>query len=143
MTGRENIFSALFSLVSGVPGLVTTSRRLVMWTDVLPEQQPALYQAQRNQHSQPRPAGLPLKWTLLADLYLYVNCGGDPQALAAPLLNNFLDAIEAALAPPVGKPFQTLGDLVQHCWICGEVITDEGTLGAQAVAIIPIEILTV
>jgi hypothetical protein len=30
---------------------------------------------------------------------------------------------------------------VKHCWISGAIETDEGVLGGQAVAIVPIEIL--
>ena len=141
LSGRETIYSALFTLVSSVPGLVTTSRRLVHWSDVSPEMQPALFQAQINQAAQPRPEGLPTRWTLKADIWLYVNTGQDPGAIPAILLNNFMDAIEAALAPSLVTGKQTLGGLVSHCWIAGEVLTDEGTLGPQAVAAIPIEIL--
>jgi len=59
-------------------------------------------------------------------------------------INQILDELEAALAPPPGPSFkQTLGGLVEHCWINGEIQTDEGTLGNQAVAIIPIRMLVV
>jgi hypothetical protein len=143
LQGREAIFSALFNLVSAVPGLVTTGRRLVHWSEVPPDQQPALFQAQKTQNAQPRPLGVPTKWTLKADLYLYVNSGGDSSSVSATPLNNYLDAIEAALAPNIMSGVQTLGGLVKHCFICGEVLTDEGTLGSQAVAIIPIEIQAV
>jgi hypothetical protein len=34
-----------------------------------------------------------------------------------------------------------LGGLVQHCWIAGRITTDEGVLGGQSVAIVPVEIL--
>lgn len=143
LSGREAIYSALFDLVSNVPGLVTKSRRLKHWDDVAAEMQPALFQAQKTQAAQPRPQGTPAKWTLRAELFLYVNSGQDPEAVPATQLNDFMDAIEAALAPSPVSGLQTLGGLVQHCWISGEVLTDEGTLGPQAVAIIPIEILAV
>ncbi len=144
---REAIFSALFALVSGLTGFVTTSRRLMHWTDVTADMQPALFQAQKTQGADPR-TGSPTKWRLHADLYLYTNLGsqtggGDtPDATPATQLNNFIDAIDAALAPnpATGAP-QTLGGLVQYCRISGTVETDEGVLGAQAVAIIPVEIL--
>ena len=37
---------------------------------------------------------------------------------------------------------QTLGGLVAHAWIDGVIETDEGVLGDQAVAIIPVVIKT-
>jgi hypothetical protein len=139
---RESIYSALWALVSGIPGLVTASRRLVHWSDVPPEAQPALFQAQKDQAAEPH-LGLPTKWRLRAELFLYVNSGADMTLVPATQLNNFVDAIDAALAPPIGQVAQTLGGLVQYCRISGEVLTDEGVLGPQAVAIIPIEILGV
>jgi hypothetical protein len=83
---------------------------------------------------------LPVKWRASVDLYLYAQA---PDELTSPatVLNPLLDAVEAALAPdPVGH-VQTLGGLVSHCWIAGRIQTDEGVLGGQAVAIVPVEIL--
>jgi hypothetical protein len=60
------------------------------------------------------------------------------------VLNPLLDAIAAALAPTgadLVAGAQTLGGLVKHCWISGAIETDEGALGGQAVAIVPVEIL--
>ena len=45
-------------------------------------------------------------------------------------------AADAAL-----RNVQTLGGLVSDCWISGKIETDEGALGGQAVAIIPIEMI--
>ncbi len=137
---REAIYSALWSQVSGLAGIVTASRRLKHWDDVPPEQQPALFQTQKDQDPEQK-YGLPTKWKLYADLYLYVNSGQDPLAVPAIALNNLVDTIEAALAPSPMSGVQTLGGLVSHCWINGKIETDEGVLGAQAVAIIPVEIL--
>ena len=59
------------------------------------------------------------------------------------VLNPLLDAVEAALAPAATTGVQDLGlpAMVQHAAIAGKIDTDEGTLGDQAVAIIPVEIL--
>jgi hypothetical protein len=138
---REAIYSALFALVSGLSGFVTTSRRLRHWTDVAPEEKPALFQAQKTQGAAPV-TNQPTRWHLYADLFVYVDTGQDPDAVPATLLNNLVDAIDAALSPnPVTAAPQTLGGLVTYCRISGTILTDEGTLGSQAVAIIPVEIL--
>jgi hypothetical protein len=136
---REEIFSALFSLVSSVPGIITSSRRLAHWSNVPPSAQPALYQTQKSQTGE-RITGLPTKWTFQADLYLYVN-NTDPDGPAVAM-NNFLDAIQTALEPSGAEGIQNLGGLVHTCFISGPIETDEGTLGDQAVAIIPVTIIT-
>jgi hypothetical protein len=61
------------------------------------------------------------------------------------LLNPLLDALEAALAPSPATGIQNLGlpAMVQHAYIAGKIETDEGVLGDQAIAIVPVEILCV
>jgi hypothetical protein len=137
---REPIYLALFALLSAIPGLVTTSRRLLHWSDVFPPQQPALFQVQKKELQQPK-KGFPAKVTLQCDIYLYVNTGNDLTVTPASTLNPLMDAIEAALAPNPATGVQTLGGTVSHCWIEGEIITDEGVLGPQGVAIVPVFIL--
>lgn len=139
---REAIYSALFARLQGIPGLASTSRKLRHWSDVGQSEQPALFCAQGSQTALPGDPtlGLPTKWTLNADLYLYARTDGEQ--VSAAVLNPILDAIEAALKPdnPTRRT-QTLGGLVERCWIEGEIQTDEGTLGDQAVAIVPIRML--
>lgn len=138
---REPKYVALFAKVSGIPGLVTTSRRLRHWSDVKPVEQPALFQVQMRENQRPR-KGIPALVTFGCELYLYVNTGNAlDDVTPSTELNQFMDAIEAALAPDPLTGFQTLGGTVSHCWIEGDIVTDEGVLGPQAVAIIPVKIL--
>lgn len=141
MINREAIYAALFSRLQNIPGFNTTSRRLRHWNDVASSERPALFQAQGHETAKPGdPArGLPTKWTLAVDLYVYVST--TDQAAPGSAINPLLDAIEAALAPEGMATAQTLGGLVEHCWIEGRIDTDEGTLGSQAVAIVPIRLL--
>lgn len=136
---REPIYAALFALVSRSAGFVTVSRRLRHWTDVGAAEQPALFQIQKSESAEER-AKLPPKWRATVDLYIYAQA---PDELAAPatVINPLLDALAAALAPDPLSNVQSLGGLVAHCWIAGKIQTDEGVLGGQAVAIVPIEIL--
>jgi hypothetical protein len=68
-----------------------------------------------------------------------VKTAKDPQAAPSTILNPLMDAVQNALAPDDPKLERcTLGGLVEHCWIEGRVETDEGALGDQAVAIVPI-----
>lgn len=137
---RENIYEALFAKVSAVDGIKTANRRLEHWSKVPAAKQPALFQAQKGESVQKK-QGYPPVYLLRVDLWLYVHSGNDAKATPATALNGLLDALEAALAPETGEEEQTLRGLVQHCFINGQIETDEGTLGPQAVAIIPVEIL--
>jgi hypothetical protein len=136
---REPIYAALFALVAHAASFVTISRRLRHWSDVGAAEQPALFMIQKSENAEER-RPLPVKYRASVDLYIYAQA---PDELTPPatVLNPLLDAVEAALAPdPVGH-VQTLGGLVAHCWIAGRIQTDEGVLGGQAVAIVPVEIL--
>jgi hypothetical protein len=137
---REPIYAALFAMVSGVTGLSTASRRLRHWADVPATDQPALFQVQKGETVTER-RGLPPKRQFSVELFIYARSGGEANDLPSQILNPLLDGIEAALAPDPGAEVQTLGGLVAHAWIAGRIETDEGVLGDQAVAIVPIEIL--
>jgi hypothetical protein len=136
---REAVHAALFARVAQATGVVTASRRLTHWSEMAPAQQPALFQVQKGEEIAAR-HGLPLRRKLSFHIYLYA-ASGDPAVAPSSLLNPLLDALEAALAPDPGQPVQNLGGLAEHVWIAGSVETDEGTLGDQAVAIVPVEIL--
>jgi hypothetical protein len=142
---REPIYAALFERVAGAANFVTKSRRLRHWSEVNPPEQPALFMAQGNEAAAHQAFGTPTTWVLRARLYIYVF-SDDPYRAPAEVLNPLIDAAIAALAPPPigpgGRMVQTLGlpNVVQHCWIEGEIETDEGVLGDQAIAIIPVEI---
>jgi hypothetical protein len=137
---RETVYAALFDKVKNLSGLKTSSRRLIHWGDVAPASQPALFMVQKNETGEQR-RGLPTKWHLAVDFYLYSHSGGTPSSTPSQIQNPLIDAIETALAPD-STGFQTLGGLVSHAWISGPIETDQGFLGDQAVAIIPVDILT-
>lgn len=137
---RETIQAALFQRLSAIPGFATSSRRLKHWADVAPAEQPALFQVQKGE-TWTRRQGLPPARRLSVELFVYVTTAADPTVAPSQVMNPLLDAIEAALAPDPASLVQTLGGLVDHAWIAGRIESDEGLLGDQAVAIVPIEIL--
>lgn len=140
MATREQIYSALFALVSNAAGFTTKSRRLRHWDDVEPSAMPAIFQLQKGESFIQTGRGLPPKTVLRVELYVYAY-QPDNHATPSTQLNNLLDAIVAALKPDVDG-YQTLGGIVSHCWIEGEIETDEGVLGQKGAMIIPINILT-
>jgi hypothetical protein len=134
----EAICAALEARLTGLPGVRTLSRRLRHWNDVPPEQQPAVFLV-------PGPASRngsgPYAWTLTVSAYVYVRV---PKATAvhATSYSAIVDAMAARLVP--ANPCDvnhTLGGLVHSARLTGPVENDEGNLGEQAVAIVPIQII--
>src|SRR5215472_4531944 len=106
---REPIYAALFATVSAAGPFVTSSRRLRHWSDVGPAEQPSVFLVQKSETAQRR-KGLPPKWTLSVDLFVYARAPDDVTP-AATVLNPLIDAIENALAPVAPLMTQTLGGL--------------------------------
>jgi len=144
MIQREPIYAALWLLASNAASFVTANRRLRHWTDVTPVEQPALFMSEKGGQAVVKALGAPVIWTLSADLFVYAH-SSDPYQAPAIILNPLVDALEAALAAPAATGVQQLGlpSMIQHAYIAGRVETDEGILGDQAVAVVPIRILCV
>lgn len=139
---REAIYSALFDLLKKMDGINEFSRILAHWDDVSPSMQPALYMTVVSQNAE-QVTGFPTKYTLDAKVWIYTH-RDTSGVVPSVAINQILDELDAVLKPPAGPSFkQTLGGLVEHCWINGEIVTDEGTLGNQAVATVPIRMLVV
>jgi hypothetical protein len=144
MIVREAIYSALWELGASAANFASANRRLRHWADVAPAEQPALFMSERGGHAAIKTLGAPIVWTLYADFYIYVH-SSDPYLAPAMVLNPLLDALETALAPSPTTGVQNLGlpAMVSHAYIAGKVETDEGVLGDQAIAVVPVEILCV
>jgi hypothetical protein len=139
---RESIYAALWELAAGAASFASVNRRLRHWAEVAPAEQPALFMSEKGGMAVTKALGAPIVWTLYADFYVYVH-SSDPYLAPAMLLNPLLDAVEAALAPSPATGIQNLGlpEMVQHAYIVGKIETDEGVLGDQAIAIVPVEVL--
>lgn len=138
---RETIYAALFALVAGSAGFLTATRRIKDYSDVDQATQPALLQLELGEKWNAR-VGMPPVVTLTARLFVYCE-SNDPTEPVSTGMNALLDALTAALAPPLlpdGKFRQTLGGLVQHAGIAGDITISEG-LSGQSEAIVPVEIL--
>lgn len=140
MIQRETYYGELAKRLKAVPGIKTFGRRLVHVNQVAPAQQPALFIAQTGQQPSYQ-TGRTIIWTLGADLYLYVRDpkGADP----GPLMNPIMDALCAVFAPDNAMVNAcTFGGLCHRVEL-GAIETDEGTLGEQAIAIIPVTMTVV
>jgi hypothetical protein len=135
----------LFNRLSGIEGIKTTSRRLKHFNNVAPDERPALFVTQGNQTEAPV-KGLDAKVELGAEVYVYIH-ESDPTIPPSVQLNQMIDQVRAKLVPdhPDICEYQTLGGLVEHCWIEGTIEVFEAVenmLDNQGIAIIPIRILT-
>jgi hypothetical protein len=139
---RNAIYDALFQIACSSSAFETTSRRLKYWNATLP--QPALFlrsgddEYPERQDKKPRVAV-----TLEAEIWIYYITV-DPDEAPGIMLDTLITNLEDSLRP--GPPFfeeQTLSGLVQHCWIEGKITKDDGALTGQAIAMVPIKILTV
>jgi len=143
---RDAIDAAVFSLASAAADFVTIGDKLIMWTNVPPEQQPALFLRVGDESHPPRLAQqMPPKRTFEYELWIYtrLDCAAanaTDGSLPVPL-GFLIDAVEAAFRPPPVIERVTLGGLVTHCWIEGTVSKDDGALTNQALAKIPIRVL--
>jgi hypothetical protein len=138
---REQVYQALFALVSGAAGFKTKSRRLQNWDQVASEEKPAIYQIQIAEEPKTDWSGMPYKSHLFAEIYIFVAQNDDVDVVSS-LLNPLVDAVEAALQPAITDERQTLGGLVYGVKISGRIEYREGLLGPNAFAVIPIEMLT-
>jgi hypothetical protein len=139
---REAIMQALFALVAGSASFVTASRRLKIWSDVPASEKPALFMYQKNDEYKGSERHLPPTVTMNVDLYIYTAPGLDSGIIPASLLNPLIDAAEAVLRPgPGAGGRQTLGGLVSHCYIDGNILKEPGDLDGDGVAVIPVKIL--
>ena len=140
MISREQIYSAIFALASAKTGIKSSSRRLKHWEEVAPGDQPALFMVQRHENAK-MVTRIPTIWTLRVDFVLYGHNSGQDSVAPMISLNPIVDAIVAKLIPPPGVEEQTLGGLVHRCRIEGDILTDEGQLGNQAIVVIPVTII--
>jgi hypothetical protein len=133
--------------------VVTLSDKTRHWADVEPMDQPAVFLALSDQ-TPVNVIGVPPRWILQADLYVYVHSDPDNQAdIPRVTLNRIIAAIEAALewraADGAGagqhrgeeRHQTTLGGLVQYAWVSEAQIMEGVALG-QSAAILSIEMLT-
>lgn len=137
---RETYYGALADKLKAIPGIKTFSRRLQHVSEVPVQKQPAVFLAQTGQ----RPTyqvGRTIIWEFSADIYVYVR---DPKnSDPGVLMNPIMDSIAAVFEPDNQMVNAcTFGGLC-HKVELGQISTDEGTMGEQAIAIIPVTMTVV
>lgn len=119
---RETVMLALFSLLQTVPGFRTFDRRPLLPTEFTPDLQPALLLLDLGEDTKRQEILAKRTWHPLIIGYVRAPKGTP----GITIINPLLDAIDVALAPPPGTGKQTLGGLVDHCWVEGETTKNTG-----------------
>ena len=145
---RETVLAALFAKLSsatftevgGASEFVTSSRRLRLWSDVPAGQRPAMFMTDHHETPSYRSENTPALVTISVEVFVYID-SSDPSSVPSTDLNNILDGLDAAIAPGPGEQRQTLGGLVSHCRVEGQILKDPGDLDGDGLLIVPILVM--
>ena len=148
-TPRETIYSTIFAaLVKAVDGLnfVTASRKMKLWTEVPPSEQPAIFMHQIKEGASMGSAkapGPPNMNILEIDVVVYATAGQGQDDIIAPLLNNVADRIESLFPPPPRQAQTLVIPGVSSIRVTGDIEYREGNLTGQGIVIIPLRVVAV
>lgn len=154
---REQIMTALETQLAGIQAngmaLKTIGRRVRDPENVASDKRPALYLVEHaDAWERPSPS-VPAKRILTVWALIYTDVASITGSTTSPLneqvipmtqINQFIEAIEAALAPdtPWENRF-TLGGLVFNCMLDGEGIRAAGDTTGKSLAAVPIKIMLI
>jgi hypothetical protein len=145
---REQIADAVFALLQNVPGLRTVSRRTRLPTQIGQNEMPALFlwgDGVDLYTKEPRGAGLRRVYEMHAVLlFVSPHQDGDDRT-GAEVMHPLLDEIERVVTAPDDflANANTLGGMVERCWIEGEVVKATGDTDPKGIgaAVVPIKVM--
>lgn len=141
---RETIYGALFTQLKTAAGFKVVSRRVRLWDQLKSDERPALIMIEPRENYVQNATGQPQEATLHVNLLLIADVQQNRETESMPpisIINPLIDAVEAALAPSPVTWAQTLGGIVSHAWIEGEIMKDSGDLDGTAIALMSVRIL--
>ena len=134
---REQVFQAMFDLVSQAYKYKRTGRKLVLWHQVEASDRPSLFQHEMDEEITGGDDGRPPLCLLHANLFIYT--WAKDVEVPATLLNPLIDSVFQALAPSPMTGKNNLGlPFVDHCWIKGKIFKDTGDIDGDGLAVIPV-----
>lgn len=140
---RETIATAIFALLNTVTMQATfkeISRRPKLWEQATVK--PCLFLAQpEDDVVHKNGTATPGETTMDFDVIVYIDTGLDPNTVPDTLVNNCIDLIEAAIAPPNPLQAQTLGGLVNRTWIDGQITRVPGYIDGRGIIFMTIRVL--
>ena len=146
-TYLEEVYAALLALLTNATFAAGVTLKRIQRATVVPDtvpvvDQPALILIEGPLHAEQKDAFALAKWTFTALAVIYVRADGaatGQNPLPITTANYIIWGIKNAFntAPPYGK--QTLGGLVHHAWIEGEVLPEVSS--EQMIITVPIYML--
>jgi hypothetical protein len=144
VTPRESAIGALMNIVANAyPWKLGPARRLKLWSDVPAANRPACFLFEGGQETYSWSESAIPKRVIEVRVFVYLSVK-DPSIVGAALLNNVMDAFDAAFALSgsdllVGR--NTLGGMVYNCRIDGKALKDPGDIDGDALLIVPIKLI--
>jgi len=152
---RNDIYRALLAQIQTIlPAVKTVSRAWRPHTDYAPAQLPAILLDETKEHATVEGLGAAPLYTLKVDLWIYLlapvvsQIPGAETIVPMDALNDMLDTLEnspLANPPKSGMEYNTLGGLVIHSWIEGDILKVAGVASSSvqlSIARVPIVIFT-
>jgi hypothetical protein len=142
MPTREAVMTALQSMLAGLGSFAIVSRRNRSPETIGPSQSPALFLLEHSEDYHTSAVNLPPVRSLTVSVVIYNDVGPNNDAIPSTVVNQMLDAIDAALAardPGTGR--YTLGGLVYSVVAEGAVEKAPGDKTGKSLAIVPLKII--
>jgi hypothetical protein len=125
---------------TGFKNSLATARRLVHWSAVPHDQQPAFFLIDHEEVAERQTVLAKRTISAMAWVYTWVDLSS-ATTVGSSLNNAYLDAFEAVLAPSPAEPGrQTLGGLASEVFIEGQLLKDPGDIEGQALLMVPIKL---
>lgn len=144
---REAVANALFNLVAGTQisnqaVFKTKSRKVRLWSNVVPADQPAMFLAHTGEQVLQNEVFGVAKYLLHFEIVIYARGDANPAVTPDTLVNSLLGALDTQMQSVPPGQRQTLGGLVYHAWIEGDVLIDGGVLDNQVAIMVPVRVRT-
>src|ERR1700731_4659884 len=104
----------------------TVGRDAAIWSNISPGDQPALYLVHSGEQVMQNTAYGLAKYALHFEILIYARADASPNAVSDTMINAMLDAIDTQMQSVPPGERQTLGGVVYHAWIEGEILIDSG-----------------
>lgn len=142
---RKAIANALLDQLKKIDGIAVFTRRFRTFDRVSnsAEMPYLILCTPKENYPQRAISALPAKRTFQSEIIVWFNAGQNQDADYYPddFINDFLDSLDEVLAPIPPRDTQTLGGLVDHCYIKGDITRVPGDLDGVGMIHIPIEIV--
>lgn len=95
----------------------------------------------KESYPQRKITSLPPIRTWMVEIIINISTGQAQNSIPDEMVCDILDLLDSALRPPTGSEVLTLGGLVDHCYIMGDIICVPGDLDGIGMIHVPLEIV--